>query len=261
MSQDPALVELRHVSVMRGQRLALDDVSLRIGADEHVAVLGPNGSGKSTLVKVISRELYPLAREGSSVAVFGREDWEVSELRCGLGLVSSDLAALYARRVTALDAVVSGFFSSVGLWPHHEVTPSMREEAGRILELLEVPHLAGRLVSELSSGEARRILVGRALVHRPRALLFDEPSNSLDIQAQLELRWVMSRLARSGLSIVLVTHHLPDIIPEIERVIFLGGGRVVADGPKRELLTSARMSELFDVPLEVEEREGEYRLW
>src|SRR5271165_4888863 len=116
-------------------------------------------------------------------------------------------------------------------------------------------------MTEMSSGEARRILIARAMVHDPLALLLDEPSNSLDLYATLELRALLRKLARSGIGILIVTHHLPDIIPEICRVILLKDGRVFADGVKTDLLTAERLAELFGVPVELGKRDGYYHLW
>jgi iron complex transport system ATP-binding protein len=255
------LIEFEQVSVMRGATLALDDISLKIGAGEHVAIIGPNGCGKSTFIKVITRECYPLARDGSWLNILGEDHWDVFELRRLLGIVSSDLMAYCTRDVSGLDLVLSGFFSSIGIWPNHEVTPEMRLSAKRALEQLEVPHLAGRYTDEMSSGEARRVLLARALVHEPRALILDEPSTALDLFAQHELRETLRRLARSGIGIVMVTHHLSDLIPEIERVILMQRGRIVADGPKREILTADRLGGLFGLPVDLAERSGYYNLW
>ena len=146
---DPALIEFEHVFVMRGKTLAVNDVSLKIGVGEHVAILGPNGCGKSTLIKAITRECYPLAREGSSVRIFGRDRWDVFELRATLGIVSSDLMATCTRAVPGRDIVLSGFFSSIGIWPHQEVTPEMQERAERAMAMLEVSHLAERFTDEM----------------------------------------------------------------------------------------------------------------
>ncbi len=246
---------------MRGENIALRDVSLSIGAGEHVAILGPNGCGKSTLIKTITRECYPLASPESSISILGQATWNIFDLRCLLGIVSNDLMAQCTREITGFDIVLSGFFSSIGIWPNHHVTGDMRAKASQILGLLEAPHLAQKPVDEMSSGEARRMLIGRALVHDPKALLLDEPSTSLDLSAQHELRETVRKLARSGIGILLVTHHLSDIIPEIDRVIFMREGRVVADGPKRETLTAGALRQLFGVEVELAQRAGYYHLW
>jgi iron complex transport system ATP-binding protein len=255
------MVEFRRVSVQRGDRFALNDISLKIDVGEHVAILGPNGSGKSTLIKAISQECYPLAKDETSVSIFGRERWNVSELRNLMGIVANDTMALCSRPITGDEAVLSGFFSSAGLWPHQHVTPEMRQRAAEALELLEASHLVNRRIREMSSGETRRILIARALVHQPQALVFDEPSNSLDLFAQEELRLVMRKLAQSGITILLVTHHLADLIPEIERVILMRSGRIIADGLKDQLITAKTLSELFGVRVEITIRDGYYHAW
>jgi iron complex transport system ATP-binding protein len=257
----PALIEFENVSVMRGETHALKKVSLRIGLGEHVAILGPNGCGKSTLIKAITRECYPLVREGSSVRIMGRDHWNVFELRTLLGIVSSDLMATCTRQVTGRDIALSGFFSSIGIWPHQQVTPAMHKKAEETLELLEVSHLADRFTDEMSSGEARRVLLARALVHDPRALILDEPSTALDLFAQHELRLNLQKLAKAGIGIVMVTHHLSDLIPEMERVVLMARGEIVADGPKREILVAPKLSELFGLSLDLTERDGYYNLW
>jgi iron complex transport system ATP-binding protein len=246
---------------MRGDNIALREVSLTIGDGEHVAILGPNGCGKSTLIKTITRDCYPLANPDSSVQIMGQAVWNVFDLRRMLGIVSNDLMTQCTREINGFDIVLSGFFSSIGIWPHYEVTSEMRTRAAGALRFLDAIHLAEKPVDEMSSGEARRMLIGRALVHEPRALLLDEPSTSLDLFAQHELRETVRKLAHSGIGILLVTHHLSDIIPEIDRLILMREGRVIADGPKRELLTAATLRELFGVEVELAERDGYYHLW
>src|SRR5262245_16794113 len=137
----PALIEFEQISVMRGNTLALHDVSLTIGVGEHVAIIGPNGCGKSTLIKTITRECYPLANDGSSVRILGQEFWNVFELRTLLGIVSTDLMATCTRSVPGRNLVLSGFFSSIGIWPHQDVTREMHEKAERAMAMLEVSHL------------------------------------------------------------------------------------------------------------------------
>jgi iron complex transport system ATP-binding protein len=258
----PPLIEFRDVTVHRGDKVALDRVTLSIAVGEHVAILGPNGSGKSTLIKAITRECYPRhTANGSGLRILGRDRWNIFELRVMLGIVSNDLMQSCARDFSGREVVLSGFFSSIGIWPNHEVTPAMKRKADEVLELLEVSHLADRNVDEMSSGEARRILIGRALVHDPKALVLDEPTVSLDLHATHELRVILRKLAQSGTSIIVVTHHLPDIIPEIERVVLIKKGLVLRDGPKSAALTSESLTELFETPVELVERAGLYQIW
>jgi iron complex transport system ATP-binding protein len=259
--QEPALLDLQNISVMRGEKIVLENFSLTIRGDEHVAILGPNGCGKSTLIKTITRECYPVARDGSSMTILGEDRWDVFELRSMLGIVSNDLMSRSSGDACGRDVVLSGFFSSARIFPHHVVDPKHRELAYAALAQLQISHLAERPVCEMSSGEARRVLIARALVHKPRALLFDEPSNSLDAFARHTLRQSMSSLAGAGIGIILVTHDLSDLIPEIERVLLMSSGRIIADGPKEQMLQPGRLEGLFRTKVEVEQRNGYYHLW
>jgi iron complex transport system ATP-binding protein len=257
----PPLLDFHNLCVMRGQKIALHDFSLRIGVDEHVAILGPNGCGKSTFIKTITRECYPVAREGSWMTLLGQESWDVFKLREHMGIVSNDLMLSCTGEASGRDVVLSGFFSSTAIWPNHTVDPEKIELADAALGELKISHLAERPVEAMSSGEARRVLIARALVHRPRALLFDEPCNSLDLSAQQSVRQTMRSLANSGTAIILVTHELADIVPEIQRVVLMSKGQVVADGPKEEILQVERLRDLFGVNLEMTRRDGHYLLW
>jgi iron complex transport system ATP-binding protein len=257
----PQFLELREVNVARGERVVLHDVNLTIDAGEHVAIMGPNGCGKSTLILTMTCQIYPIVQPGMHVRIFGRERWDLTELRKHFGVVGTDLPGERTAVTTGLDAVIAGFFSASTLWPNLHVTDEMGERAAEALERMEASHLAKQLVGAMSAGEKRRILIARALVHRPRQLLLDEPSNALDLAAQRELRETLRRLAREGTGLVLVTHHLGDILPEIERVILMRGGRIVGDGPRHELLTEARLSELFRAPVRIGRDEEWLHSW
>ena len=258
----PSLIEYRNVIVSKNDRVVLNGITLAINSGEHVAILGPNGAGKSFLIRTITRECYPHAGVPDSyVRIMGKEDWNVFELRNLLGIVTDDLVKLCTRRFSCREIILSGFFSSIGLWPHHNVTPEMERKTQKIMDLLEISHLAERNMDELSTGEARRILIGRALVHEPQALVLDEPTSSLDFHAAHKLRNILSRIASAGTSIIMVTHNTVDVIPEIERVILLKAGRVFKDGNKEEVLTSESLSRLFGTLLEVMKRDGYYYIW
>jgi iron complex transport system ATP-binding protein len=262
MNSIPApLLSLAHVTVMRGDHAALQDINLEIARGEHVCILGPNGCGKSTLIKTITRECYPLARAGSRISILGRERWDIFELRSLLGIVSPDLLASCTTDATGRDVVLSGFFGSTRIFPHHHPDPENLARTEETLARLRIAHLADRAVAEMSSGEAKRTLIARALVHKPQTLLFDEPSNALDIAAQLQLRHTMSELAQSGLGILLVTHHVSEIIPEIARVILLRDGQILADGPKSSVLTEEHLSQLFGVPIRLGKHDGFFHLY
>jgi iron complex transport system ATP-binding protein len=262
---EPQFLELRRVDVARGDRVVLHEINLTIRAGEHVAILGPNGCGKSTLILAMTCQIYPVVQPGMVVRIFGRERWDLTQLRRRFGVVAagvmSELPGERTAVTTGLDAVIAGFFSASTLWPNLHVTAEMRDRAVEALERMEALHLRERLVGEMSAGEKRRILIARALAHRPRQLLLDEPSNALDLAAQRELRETLRRLAREGTGLVLVTHHLGDILPEIERVILMRAGRIVGDGAREELLTEARLSELFHAPVRIGRDEEWLHSW
>ena len=259
----PPLIEYRNITVCRDERVVLESISLSIEAGEHVAILGPNGSGKSTLIKTFTRESYPLQRDDASLRMLGRDTWNVFELRAMMGIVTNDLMSSVTREFdfTGREVVLSGFFGSVGLWPYYEVLPHMEKKADEVMAMLEIAHLGDRQVTEMSSGEARRVVIARALVNAPKALVLDEPTTSLDFRAMHEIREFMRKVANAGTTILLVTHHLPDIIPEIGRVILLRNGRIVGDGPKREILTSDALSKLFEMEVDIEEHNGYFHIW
>ncbi|MFT3761570.1 MAG: ATP-binding cassette domain-containing protein [Pseudoxanthomonas sp.] len=258
----PMLIELDRATVVRGGARVLRELSLRIPLGQHTVILGANGCGKSTFIKLISRELYPLAREGEAPAkVFGLRRWNVAELRTRLGLVTGDLGRdlqeMHALR--AEDAVISGFFSSFVIPPHCQVDARMRAQAAQALQRVGAAALRDRLVAELSTGEMRRVLIARALVHAPQALLLDEPTTGLDLVAQRDFLSLLRELAGQGITLVLVTHHLEEILPEFRRVVLLHGGGVLADGAPKAVLTPENLSKAYGGELRVECEGGRYR--
>jgi iron complex transport system ATP-binding protein len=262
------LVEMEHVHVARGREVVLHDVSLRVQRGEHLAILGTNGCGKSTLLKTMTCELYPLVNPETRVRIMGRERWDLTELKRRMGVVSAELPGKPTLHTTGFDAVVTGFFSSSTLWPNLTVTEAMRERAAKILEMVGARELRDRPVGQMSAGQQRRVMIGRALAGTSlegegavQMLLLDEPSNGLDLAAQRDLREMLRELARQGTAIVLITHHIADILPEMDRVVMMREGRIVADGSKRELLTARTLGELFGGELHVSEREGFYNAW
>lgn len=256
----PALIELDRASVVRGDNTVLHALSLRIVAGQHTAILGPNGCGKSSFIKLVTRELYPLAREGESpVKVLGQDRWHINVLRTQLGIVTGDLTRdlLDMPDLGVEDAVLGGFFASLVVVDDDAVTNGMRERVTEALALVGASTLATRNVAELSTGELRRVLIARALVHRPQALLLDEPTAGLDLVAQQAFLQLLRELAQQGITLVLVTHHLEEIIPEIDRVILLRAGEVYADADRATALTSENLSAVFGGALHVR-REGEF---
>ena len=252
------LLEFENVTVFVGIKKVLASLSITVREGENIAILGPNGAGKSSFIHTILRELYPVSGDETVVfRIHGQDVWDVFELRSTIGVVSNDLQYTFTRPVSGRDVILSGFFSSIGLF-NRKVTPAMERKADEILAFLEIEHLKDRPMTAMSSGESRRLLIGRALVHNPKTLILDEPTNSLDLHALHTFRKTLRKIARSGTGIVLVTHNLHDIIPEISRIVLMKDGRFCDDGPKEEILTDIKIGNLFNVPLHVRRENGYY---
>jgi iron complex transport system ATP-binding protein len=259
MVDDSPLLALSNVRVMADEACILDLPALTIPAGESAAILGANGSGKSTLVKLIARQLYPAW--GADVRIFGQDSWNVFDLRKLLGIVSSTMQLDFDAEppLEVLDCVVSGFFASRGLWAHQSYTQDMVDVSVAALGDVGAQHLIGRSMASLSTGEARRVLIARALAHRPRALLLDEPCAGLDPAARHHFLDMLRGVARSGVALLLITHHIEEILPEIDRIVMLRGGRLDRDGAKADLLTGDGLTRLFGLPMTVTERHGWYQ--
>jgi len=254
----PPFLQFENVTVFHGEKKVLDSLSVTLSPGENVAILGPNGAGKSTFIRTIMREFYPVLDSGPvTFRICGKDTWDVFELRSAFGIVSNDLQYAFMRDITGREVILSGFFSSIGLF-NRDITPEMSRKADEISAFLDIEDLGGRPMTEMSSGESRRFLIGRAMVHDPRVLILDEPTNSLDLQALHTFRQTIRKIARNGTTIVLITHNLPDIIPEIKRVILMKDGKIVGDGPKEELLADDPVGRLFDVPVHVRQEDGYY---
>jgi iron complex transport system ATP-binding protein len=251
------LLEFKNVTVVKDDKKLLDRLSVKIYPGEHIAILGPNGAGKSSFIKTITREYYPLFRKDFLFRIWGRDIWNIFDLRATLGIVSNDLQYSFTRDISGMEMILSGFFSSIGIY-RQPVTAAMRRKAREVIDFLEIGDLKERLLAHMSSGEARRFLIGRALVHEPRALILDEPANSLDLHALLKFRKILGKIASSGIGIIMVTHNLSDIIPDISRVILMSGGKFCQDGPKNKVLTDRNISALFTTRVKIRRANGYY---
>jgi iron complex transport system ATP-binding protein len=255
---DPKLIEIRNATIWRGSTCVFEHLSLEIEQHERIAILGPNGSGKTTLLKAINRELYPVAKAGSYLRILGKDRWNVWELRKRIGVVSNDLHQRYTSTTTAIEVVVSGFFSSIGVHGvlADRVTRDQVDAARKTLAELGIEDLRRTPLNRMSSGQQRRCLLARALVHDPITLILDEPTSGLDFAASFDYLDRIRRLARDGRNIVIVTHHLNEIPPEVDRVVLLQEGKVVADGSKSQVLIDETLSAVYETPIRVAEVDG-----
>ena len=252
------LIEIHNASIWRGKTHVFDRLTLSINQHERIAILGPNGSGKTTLLKTINRELYPVVEENAWIKILGHEKWNVWDLRKHIGVVSHDLHNRYTETTTALEVVVSGFHSSIGVHGilAELVSKDQLRQATETLAMLGIASLRDTPLKSMSTGQQRRCLLGRALVHQPDTLILDEPTSGLDFAASFDYLDRIRQLSASGHNIVLVTHHLNEIPPEVERVVLLKDGQVVADGDKASLLNSDSLSDVYDTSIRVIERDG-----
>lgn len=253
------LIEIKNATVYRGQHCVFDRFSLTIPQHCNTAILGPNGAGKSTLLKLLFRELYPVYEEDSYVRILGHEQWNVWDLRAHLGIVSHDLQQQYLGTVLGRNVVASGLFSSVDTPFLHHVSKEEHEKAEQVMDTLGITALQNRMFGEMSTGEQRRFLLGRALINDPDTLVLDEPTSGLDLKACFQYLDTIRHLMQRGKMVILVTHHIHEIPPEISRVILLKSGAVLAEGEKSAILTEKNLAHLFDTQLRLAQANGFYQ--
>ena len=252
------ILEISNADVYRGSNKVFDKLSLTISAGENTVILGANGAGKTSLLKLITREIYPVDKEDAYIKLFGESRINLWDLREKIGVVSQDFQTNYLALATGLDVVLSAFFGSIGLHQHHQVSQSQKDRALSIMQTLGIEYLEKQHYLQLSTGQQRRLLLARALIHDPQAFIFDEPTSGLDLKASFQLLKELRQLCSKTKTLVLVTHHISEIIPEIHRVILLKHGKIVGDGNKKEILTDQYISETFDVSVTLNHQNGWY---
>lgn len=258
-SQARPVLDIQHATVYRGDTCVFSDFSFALQAGEHAAILGPNGAGKSTLLRLLSGGIHPVPLDETRIRLFGEEQWNVWDVRKKVGLVSHDLQREYLICAEGLNVVLSGFYASNDTYEYQEFSQAQIARAHEVMQELGVEPLAGRRFGHLSTGEQRRFLLGRALVHDPSVLVLDEPTSGLDLKACFQYLDLLRAQIRKGKTVLLVTHHLHEIPPEIERVVLLKEGKIVADGQKAKMMTDRNFSRLFDRPVALIQANGWYQ--
>ncbi|PCK09007.1 MAG: molybdenum ABC transporter ATP-binding protein [Alteromonadaceae bacterium] len=254
------IIELRNASVYRSSTQVFSGINLTLNTGENTVILGANGAGKTTLLKLFTRELWPVVAPDSYLKIFGEERITIWELRKKIGIVSHEYQNAHQTLASGLEVVLSAFFGAVGIHQHHTVTDSMREQALQCMETLQLKSLADKRFIQLSAGQQRRLLLARALVHKPKVLIFDEPTSGLDMRASFELIEQLRTLSQNGTTLILVTHHIQEIIPEISRVVALKSGRILFDDLKENVMKDALISQVFDTPVSVIEKNDYYQV-
>lgn len=252
------LIDIHNIDLYRGGSLILQNFFLTIPLGCRYAILGPNGSGKTSLIMLLTRTLYPAYKQESWIKILGHSRWRVSELQSRMGIISYELQKDYPETVTGLEVVLSGFYQSRGIYPHQQVSDEKITKAEAILDYLDIARLQEKKFAQMSAGEQRRCLLARAWINNPDCFILDEPTHGMDLKSTWQYLGYLRKWVSHGKSVVLVTHHLNEIIPEIDTVILMKEGKVFSQGPKKETLTVEKLSALYDMPLRIFVREGYY---
>ena len=257
-----SLFSLSNVSVVRDGNRILGPVDISVDEGESIAIIGLNGSGKTTLSMLLKREVAPYYDElaHSSLTILGKKDWDIFELRRLIVSVSTDDERYFDPCKPVGEVILSGMFGSDGIYPIHTVT---REMAKRMTELMDTVGLKvspKREFGSLSQGERRSAMIARALMPSPKVMILDEPTNSLDPVASSRFIGMIDRLIEKGMTVVMVTHRLEDIPLSIGRVIGIRDGRLVADGRKEDILTSASVSDIYGSDVTVRDDNGVFTI-
>jgi iron complex transport system ATP-binding protein len=252
-----SILAVSGLRVERSGTVILDGVSWRVERGQHWVILGANGSGKTSLLSALTGYLTPTAGEISVLGkMYGRSDWR--ELRKQIGLVSSAVRQMMAADEPALETVASGKFAMIDFWG--KLSRADKTRALRILRRIECSPLAQRPWRVLSQGERQRVLIGRALMARPRVLILDEPCAGLDPAAREHFLQFLQRLGKRkrAPTLVLVTHHVEEIMPVFTQVLILKQGRTLAAGKKSSRLTAKLLSQAFNAGTKLQIKAGRY---
>jgi iron complex transport system ATP-binding protein len=259
IKQTQPMLEISRLRIQRDHTVILDDISWRVERGQHWVILGANGSGKTSLLSALTGYLMPTAGEISVLnESYGQSDWR--ELRKHIGLVSSSVRQMMHDEEPALETIISGKYAMIDFWGRAQARD--RVEAAHILRQIECAHLAGRPWLVLSQGERQRVLIGRALMAKPRLLILDEPCAGLDPAAREHFLQFLQRIGRrkGAPTLVLVTHHVEEIMPVFSHVLILKNGRVLATGKKTVTLSGKSLSQAFGERARLKKEKGRYTL-
>lgn len=254
------IIDFENIYVSYDLKPVLENITLKINKNEHWAILGSNGSGKSTLIKLISTDLYPNTKFSFKKSIFGQERWSIFELKRNLGIITNDLHnyfEIHGNTLTASEVILSGYFSTIGVFDHQNFTQEQQGKVLEVLEFLEILELKDKQVNQMSTGELRRCIIGRALIHDPKAFILDEPTVGLDIKAQYSFIRLIQKLS-SKASIILVTHHIEEIFPEISHVALMYKKTIFKQGEKDEILNSKNLSDIFEIKIDLQKENERY---
>ena len=254
------IIEFENIDVGYDENIVLKDINLKIKSGEHFAILGANGSGKSTLMKLIQSQIHPRHTKKFKKEIFGKSIYSIFDLKKELGVITNDLHNYFEKEagyLTGFEVVLSGFYSSIGVFTHQDFTKKQIQKAIEVMNFLEIIDLKNKKVSSMSTGQLRKCIVARALIHDPKAFVLDEPTVGLDIKAQINFIKLLQKISLKS-TIILVTHHLEEIFPEIKNVALIYNNTIFKIGKKEDILNSENLSTIFDIKFEVKEKNKRY---
>ncbi len=254
------IIDFNNIYISYEVNPVLENVNLEINEGEHWAILGSNGSGKSTLIKLLSNDLYPNTKYKFKKLIFGKEKWSIFDLKKNLGIITNDLHNYFEKHgnfLSAYEVILSGYYSSIGVFKHQDFTEEQHQKALEVLNFLEISHIKDKKVHQMSTGQLRRCIIGRALIHEPKAFILDEPTVGLDIKAQNSFLQIIRKLSAKA-SIILVTHHIEEIFPEISHIAMLYNKTIFKQGEKKQILNSDNLSKIFESKILLEEENQRY---
>ncbi len=254
------IIEFENIDVGYDEKVVLKDINLKIKSGEHFAILGANGSGKSTLMKLIQSQIHPRHTKKFKKEIFGKSIYSIFDLKKELGVITNDLHNYFEKEagyLTGFEVVLSGFYSSIGVFTHQDFTKKQIQKAIEVMNFLEIIDLKNKKVSSMSTGQLRKCIVARALIHDPKAFVLDEPTVGLDIKAQINFIKLLQKISLKS-TIILVTHHLEEIFPEIKNVALIYNNTIFKIGKKEDILNSENLSTIFDIKIEVKQKNKRY---
>ena len=260
MKDENPWLEIKDVEAWLGPTQVFRNLSLKLKLGENTAILGPNGSGKTALVKLITRNIYPIVKSGSTLKIFGNQTIKLNQLRSRIGVVSTDLEVRTPDYISAKDVVLSGLYGSIGINRNRSPKEKEIKKVQDLISELGLEDIDGRSFGQISDGERRRLLIARAMVNKPEILILDEPTNGLDLKARHQLLKCIRSLCKGKTTIILITHRVEDIVKEMQRIIFLKKGAIIRDGATNDLLQSEPLGKLYETPLEIIFANGYYQV-
>ncbi len=251
MVQESPWLEFCNVEAWSKDHKIFSSLNLKLYLNEQTVILGPNGSGKSSLIKLINRSLYPIVKENSSLKLFNSETINIMDIRSRVGFVSAEIEERIKPGTKAWEVIYSGYLGSIGLGICNIVDKDLKENTLKLMNFLNLESIKDMNFEYLSEGQKRYVIIARSLINNPEILIFDEPTIKLDIKAKYQLLNILNKLSEAGKTIVQVTHQIDTITKGSTRIIFLKKGCIIDDGPVNVMLTSEKLSKLYDLPLKL----------